>query len=49
MTFPSKIFNKNGNDNDHTIQCHICNFWIHIKCNNLNYNDYKYLKDNNDS
>ena len=30
------------------IQCDICNFWVHIKCNNLYYIDYKYLQGNND-
>ena len=48
MTFPCKICNKNVNDNDHAIQCDICDFWVHIKCNNLNYIDYKYLQGNND-
>ena len=48
MTFLCKIFNKNVNGNDHAIQCDICNFWVHIKCNNLNYIDYKYLQGNND-
>ena len=48
MTFPCRICNKNVNDNDHVIQCEICNFWVHIKCNNLNYIDYKYLQENSD-
>ena len=46
--FPCKICNKNVNDNDHAIQCDTCNFWVHIKCSNLNYIDYKYLQGNND-
>ena len=35
-------------DKDSAFQCNICNFWIHIKCNKLNYNDYKYLQGFND-
>ena len=48
LIFPCKICDKNINDKDHAIQCDICNFWVHIKCNNLNYIDYKYLQGNND-
>ena len=48
LMFPSKICNKNINDKDHAIQCDICNFWVPIKCNNLNYIDQKYLQGNND-
>ena len=48
MTFLCKICNKNVNDNDHAIQCDTCNFWVDIKCNSLNYIDYKYLQSNND-
>ena len=25
-----------------------CNSWVHIKCNDLNYNDYKFLQNSND-
>ena len=48
LIFPCKICNKNVNDKDHAIQCDICNFWVHIKCHNLNYIVYKYLQGNND-
>ena len=48
LTFPCKICNKTVNDHEYAIQCDICNFWIHIKCNNLNYINYKYLQGNND-
>ena len=48
MIFSSKICSYNVNDKDHAIQYDICNFWVHIKCNNLNYIDYKYLQSNND-
>ena len=49
LSFPCKICNKNVNHKDHAIQCDICNCWVHIKCNNLNYIDYKYLQGNNGS
>ena len=26
-----------------------CKLWVHIKCNNLNYLDYRYLQNNNES
>ena len=48
LIFPCKICNKNVNDKDHAIQRDICNLWVHIKCNNLNYIHYKYLQGNND-
>ena len=48
LTFPTKICNKNVNDKDHAIQCDICNFWVHIKCNNLNCIDYKFLQGKKD-
>ena len=47
VTFPCIICNKNVNDNNHAIQSDICNFWVHIKCSNLNYIDYKYFQGNN--
>ena len=31
-------------DKDKAVQCDLCEFWIHIKCNNLNYLDYRYLQ-----
>ena len=31
-------------DTDSAIHCDICQFWIHMKCNNLNHIDYKYLQ-----
>ena len=43
-----KICNTNTNDNDSAAQCDICQSWIHMICNNLNYIDYKYLQGSND-
>ena len=41
--FPCKICAKNVHDKDKAVQCDLCELWIHIKCNNLNYLDYRYL------
>ena len=35
-------------DKEDSIYCGKCNLWVHIKCNNLNYIDYKYLSGNGD-
>ena len=40
--------NKNGKatvpDKDKSVQYDLCEHWICIKCNNLNYLDYRYLQ-----
>ena len=46
--FPCKIYNTNIKDTDSAAQCDICQFWIHMKCNNLNHIDYKYLQGSSD-
>ena len=40
--FPCKLCLKNVTDNDNAIWCDLCQTWVHIKCNHLNYMDYKY-------
>ena len=47
--FPCKIYAKNVQDKDKAVQCEICEIWIHIKCNNLNYLDYRYLQNCDES
>ena len=42
--FPCKVCAKNIQDKDKAVQCDLCELWIHIKCNNLNYLDYRYLQ-----
>ena len=42
--FPCRHCVKNVHDKDKAVQCDLCENWIHIKCNNLNYLDYKYLQ-----
>ena len=47
--FPCRISAKNVPDNDKAVQCDLCDFWIHIKCNSLNYLDYRYLQNCDES
>ena len=47
--FPCKICAKNVYDKDKVVQCDLCELWIHIKCNNLNYLDYRYLQNCDES
>ena len=42
--FPCRICTKNVHDKDKAVQCDLCELWIHIKCNSLNYLDYRYLQ-----
>ena len=44
--FPCKICENIANSNQ-AIQCDLCNSWVHIKCNDLNYTDYKFLQNSN--
>ena len=41
---PCKLCPKNVSDNNKAILCDLCQTWIHIKCNHLNYIDYQYLQ-----
>ena len=47
--FPCKICAKNVSEKDKAVQCDLCELWVHIKCNNLNYLDYRYLQNSNES
>ena len=42
--FPCKLCPKSVTDNDNVILYDLCQTWVHIKCNHLNYMDYKYLE-----
>ena len=44
--FPCKICAKNVHDKDKAV---LCKLWVHIKCNNLNYLDYRYLQNCDES
>ena len=49
IVFPScNICEKSFSDKDDAIQCDICQAWIHLKCNKLNHNGYKYLQGSSD-
>ena len=47
--FPCRICAKNVHDKDKAVQCDLCEFGIHIKCNNRNYLDYTYLQNCDES
>ena len=47
--FPCKICAKNVSENVKAFQCDLGELWVHIKCNNLNYLDYRYLQNSNES
>ena len=47
--FPCKICEKNVSAKVKAVQCDLCERWVHIKCNNLNYLDYRYLQNSNES
>ena len=47
--FPCKICVKNVYDKDKAIQWDLCELWIHIKCNNVNYLDYRFLQNCDES
>ena len=48
IVFPCKICKINNKNKDSAVQCGICQFWIHIKCNKLDHIDYKYIQGSND-
>ena len=45
---PCKICENNVTNSDQAIQCDLCDSWVHIKYNDLNYIDYKFLQNSND-
>ena len=47
--FPCRICAKNVHDKDKAVQCDLCELWIHNKCNKLNYLDYRYLQNCDES
>ena len=47
ITFPCEICNANIKDTDSTTQCDICQFWIHMRCNNLIHIDNKHIQGSN--
>ena len=47
--FPCKICVKNVSENVKAVHCDLCEHWVHIKCNNLNYLHCRYLQNSNES
>ena len=48
IVFPCKLCSKNIDNGDVAMQCDICQFWVHLRCNKLNLVDYKYLQGSTD-
>ena len=48
IKFPCKICENNVTYCNQAIQCDLCDSRVHIKCNDLNYIDYKFLQNSND-
>ena len=48
IKFPCKIFENNVPNCDQVFQCDLCDSWVHFKCSDLNYIDYKFLQNFND-
>ena len=44
IKFPCKICNKTVASNHHAVQCDKCHIWVHIKCNKINLQTYKFLQ-----
>ena len=47
--FLCRICTKNVHDKDKAAQCDLCELCIHIKCSNLNYLDYRYFQNCDES
>ena len=47
--FPCRIGTKNVHDKDKAVKFDLCELWIHLKCNSLNYLDYRYLQNCDES
>ena len=47
--FTCRVCEKKASDKDKAVQCDLCELWLHIKCNNFNYLDYRYLQNSNKS
>ena len=47
--FPYSICAKNVHETDKAVQCDLCEHRIHLKCNKLNFLDYRYLQNSHES
>ena len=48
IKFPRKICENDVTNCDQAIQCDLCDSWVHIKCNDLNFIDKKFVQNFND-
>ena len=48
IAFPCGVCQRAVAKSHRAICCDICQKWIHIKCNNLDKNDYKFFQENTD-
>ena len=48
ITFSCKNCKNNVTNSSKAIQCDLCDSWVHIKCNDLDYIDYQFLQNSND-
>ena len=46
---PCRVCTINVHDKDKAVRCDLCELWIHIKCNNLSYLDYRYPRNCDES
>ena len=44
IKFPCKVCSKAVASNHHAVQCDKCHIWVHIKCNKINLQTYKFLQ-----
>ena len=44
INFPYKFCNKAVSNNHHAVQYDKCHIWVHIKCNKINLQTYKFLQ-----
>ena len=42
--YPRKSCEKLIRENENSLQCDLCETWIHFKCSHLNFIDYKKLQ-----
>ena len=47
--YPCGTCQKNVSTNHNAIQCDLCNYWTHIKCDRIDNKDYENLKKSNDT
>ena len=48
IKFPCKICGNIVTNSDQAIQCDLCDSWVRIKCNDLNYINNKIFQNSND-